>query len=187
MTDLMGRPGDRRNFVHKRIFGAVKGFAGGLLSGGNPLTGAIGGFASGGGSAPAPVPGSRLITSTVAEVVGRTFGAAGCPPGFFRAPDGSCKVLFQPAKPGALAFGQRVIPGGATGRTEFGAAVLEEQFLTIGQVMGLEVGNTMMLNSTTETSVKLRCGGVSLLQGKMGRVGSHVAVNITHGLSVEVP
>ena len=124
MEMFSGRPGDRRNFVHKRIFGAVKGFAGGLLSGGNPLTGAIGGFASGGGSAPAPVPGSRLITSTVAEVVDRTFGASGCPPGFFRAPDGSCKVLFQPAKPGALAFGQRVIPGGATGRTEFGQAVL---------------------------------------------------------------
>ena len=62
-------------------------------------------------------------------------------------------------------------------------AVLEEQFLSIGEVMNLEVGNTMMLNSTADSKVQLRCGGISLLQGKMGRVGSHVAVNITDGLA----
>ncbi len=62
-------------------------------------------------------------------------------------------------------------------------AVLEEQFLSIGEVMDLEVGNTMMLNSTADSTVQLRCGGISLLQGKMGRVGSHVAVNITDGLA----
>jgi len=39
-------PHDRRNFVHKRISGAVRGF---VSSGFNPL-GALGGFASGGGS-----------------------------------------------------------------------------------------------------------------------------------------
>ena len=65
-------------------------------------------------------------------------------------------------------------------------AVLEEQFLTIGEVMSLEVGNTMMLNSTIDSSVLLRCGGVSLLQGKMGRVGSHVAVNVIAGLAGQV-
>jgi len=64
-------------------------------------------------------------------------------------------------------------------------AVLEEQFLTIGEVMDLEVGSTMILNSTTDSLVQLRCGGVPLLQGKMGRVGSHVAVNVTDSLSSE--
>ena len=64
-------------------------------------------------------------------------------------------------------------------------AVLEEQFLSIGEVMNLEVGNTMMLNSTADSTVQLRCGGISLLEGKMGRVGSHVAVNVTDGMSGE--
>ncbi|MBT3534657.1 MAG: flagellar motor switch protein FliM [Rhodospirillaceae bacterium] len=64
-------------------------------------------------------------------------------------------------------------------------AVLEEQLLTIGEVMNLEVGQTMMLNSTADSTVQLNCGGISLLQGKMGRVGAHVAVNVTDGLANE--
>ncbi len=62
-------------------------------------------------------------------------------------------------------------------------AVLEEQVLTIGEVMNLEVGQTMMLNCTTDTTVQLNCGGVSLLQGKMGRAGANIAIHITNALS----
>ncbi|MBT5080007.1 MAG: flagellar motor switch protein FliM [Rhodospirillaceae bacterium] len=61
-------------------------------------------------------------------------------------------------------------------------AVLEEQFLSIGEVMNLEVGNTMMLNSTADSTIQIRCGGISLVEGKMGRVGPNVAVNVTEGL-----
>lgn len=47
------RPGDRRNFVHKRIFGAIGGALGGLARGGplGAIGGALGGFAGGGGRA----------------------------------------------------------------------------------------------------------------------------------------
>jgi flagellar motor switch protein FliM len=62
-------------------------------------------------------------------------------------------------------------------------AVLEEQVLTIGAVMNLEVGQTMMLNCTPDTTVQLNCGGVSLLQGKMGRAGANIAIHITNALS----
>lgn len=126
MTDLMGRPGDRRNFVHKRIFGGIKGAIGGLLSGGNPITGAIGGFAAK-PSAPAPAftPGSRLITSTVASALDTAFAPArGCPPGFFRNAQGECEALRTPKTGGFRGVAERFIPGGETGFQEFGAAVM---------------------------------------------------------------
>ena len=61
-------------------------------------------------------------------------------------------------------------------------AVLEEQILTIGDVMNLEVGSTLMLNSGKESAVDLRCGGIPLLRGKVGRVGSHIAISVHDGL-----
>lgn len=102
MNSLLGKPGDRRNFVHKRIFGAIKGF----VSGG-PL-GAVGGFVGGGG---VPATAELLVP-------------AGCPPGFWRHPNGECLPLKGRELPGPVAGLQRFIPGGATGMTEFGDAVL---------------------------------------------------------------
>jgi flagellar motor switch protein FliM len=57
-------------------------------------------------------------------------------------------------------------------------AVLDEQQMTLNDVMGLQVGQTIMLNATPESEVELRCGSVSLLSGRMGRVGSNVAVRV---------
>src|SRR3546814_14206642 len=50
-------------------------------------------------------------------------------------------------------------------------AVLEEQRMSLSDVMNLEVGTTLLLNSTPSSLVELRCGGVPLLAGRMGRVG----------------
>jgi flagellar motor switch protein FliM len=61
-------------------------------------------------------------------------------------------------------------------------AVLEEQTLTISEIMNLEVGSTLMLNSTADSPVDLRCGGINLLTGKVGRVGQHIAVNVLNSL-----
>jgi len=125
ISDLNGRPGDRRNFVHKRLIGAVGGAIGGLLSGGNPITGAIGGFARGGsGPAPSTVPG-RQITSTVGETLGIVFPqGGGCPPGFFRDRSGNCVELKTRPTGGVIGGIQRILPGGETGFQEFGAAVM---------------------------------------------------------------
>jgi flagellar motor switch protein FliM len=35
-----------------------------------------------------------------------------------------------------------------------------------------------MLNATPESKIEMRCGGVPLLRGRMGRVGSAVAVRV---------
>ena len=57
----MDRPNDRRNFVHKRIFGGIKGF---VESGFNPLAG-LAGFVGGGGGRAGPAvraaPGPRAF------------------------------------------------------------------------------------------------------------------------------
>jgi len=45
---LIEPPSERRNFVHKRLFGAVTGAVGAVFTGGNPLFGAARGFAQGG-------------------------------------------------------------------------------------------------------------------------------------------
>ena len=118
-------PGDTRNFVHKRLIGAVTGGVGALFSGGNPLTAAIGGFARGGsGPAPSPVPG-RQIVSRVSETLGLVFPqGGGCPPGFFRDRSGNCVELKTRPTGGIVGGIQRILPGGETGFQEFGAAVM---------------------------------------------------------------
>jgi flagellar motor switch protein FliM len=57
-------------------------------------------------------------------------------------------------------------------------AILDEQLLPLNRIMKLEVGQTIMLNAGPESPIELRCGGVPLLKGRMGRIGSSVAVRI---------
>ena len=57
-------------------------------------------------------------------------------------------------------------------------AILDEQIMSLNKVRNLEVGQTLMLNSGPDSKIELRCGGVPLLRGRMGRVGSSVAVRV---------
>jgi flagellar motor switch protein FliM len=57
-------------------------------------------------------------------------------------------------------------------------AILDEQIMSLNKVRNLEVGQTLMLNSSPDSKIELRCGGVPLLRGRMGRVGSSVAVRV---------
>ena len=61
-------------------------------------------------------------------------------------------------------------------------AVLDEQMLTLRDVMDFEVGQTLMLNNGPDGMIDLRCGGVKLGRGKMGRVGNHVAVRVDQAI-----
>jgi len=141
---LNGRPGDLRGFVHKRIFGGIKGF---VSSGFNPL-GALSGFVSGGGSnqernllaaqraqaraqqralavtpTAQPVPFRPPPISVAAPTVPR--GAAGCPPGFTRSGN-ECVETFggQVKVKGLEGVVQRALPFGETGFEDFGQAVV---------------------------------------------------------------
>ena len=57
-------------------------------------------------------------------------------------------------------------------------AILDEQTMPLNQVMNLQVGQTLMLGASPDSTIEMRCRGVPLLTGRMGRVGSHVAVRI---------
>jgi flagellar motor switch protein FliM len=57
-------------------------------------------------------------------------------------------------------------------------AILDEQIMPLGRIMNLEVGETVMLNASPDSKIELRCRGVPLLTGQMGRVGSSVAVRV---------
>jgi flagellar motor switch protein FliM len=57
-------------------------------------------------------------------------------------------------------------------------AILDQQALPLHRVMNLEVGQTILLNATPDSPIELRCGGVPLLSGYIGRLGTSVAVKV---------
>ncbi len=65
-------------------------------------------------------------------------------------------------------------------------AVLDEQKISLNDVMNLEIGQTLMLNATPEAKIDLKCGGISLASGKMGRVGDNISVRVEKGLTERV-
>ena len=65
------------------------------------------------------------------------------------------------------------------GRAEIAVdAVLYEAMLPLGQLMKLEVGDTLTLDLKPDAMVSVRCGDVTLTEGRMGRVGDKVAVRV---------
>lgn len=65
-------------------------------------------------------------------------------------------------------------------------AVLDEQKISLRDVMDLKVGQTLMLNATPDTKIDLRCGNISLANGKMGRVGDRISVRVEEGMTERV-
>jgi len=63
-------------------------------------------------------------------------------------------------------------------------AVLYEAPLPLKQMMKLDVGDTLMLELKTDAPVIVRCGDVTLTEGRMGRVGDRVAVRVSKPLRI---
>ena len=61
-------------------------------------------------------------------------------------------------------------------------AVLYEARLPLKKMMKLDVGDTLMLDLKADAQVIVRCGNVTLTEGRMGRVGDRVAVRIAKPL-----
>src|ERR1700690_4070583 len=61
-------------------------------------------------------------------------------------------------------------------------AVLYEARLPLKQIMKLDVGDTLMLELKSDATVIVRCGDVTLTEGRMGRVGDRVAVRVGKSL-----
>ena len=55
-------------------------------------------------------------------------------------------------------------------------AVLDEQIMSLGDVMDLKVGSRLMFNVNADPKIEFRCGNVPLLSGRMGRKGDKIAI-----------
>jgi flagellar motor switch protein FliM len=61
-------------------------------------------------------------------------------------------------------------------------AVLYEANVPLKQLMTLKVGDTLPLDIRADSVVAVRCGNVTLTEGRMGRVGDRVAIRVTKNL-----
>ncbi len=57
-------------------------------------------------------------------------------------------------------------------------AVLDEQMMTLQDVLDFKVGTRLMLNASPTTEVELRCGPVPMFRGRMGRRGNNIAIAV---------
>jgi len=62
-------------------------------------------------------------------------------------------------------------------------AVLDEYQTPLSKVLSLKVGDTIMLNATPKSDISIRCGGIPVAKGKIGRMGHHVAVRVSSSLT----
>ena len=61
-------------------------------------------------------------------------------------------------------------------------AVLYEAEVPLKRLMELQVGDTLPLDLRADALVAVRCGSVTLTEGRMGRVGDRVAIRVTKPL-----
>ncbi len=61
-------------------------------------------------------------------------------------------------------------------------AVLYEADIPLKDLMQLQVGDTLPLGMRADAVVSVRCGNVTLTEGRMGRVGERVAIRVTKPL-----
>ena len=66
-------------------------------------------------------------------------------------------------------------------------AVLDEISIPLREVLNLQVGKQILLNATPTSAVRMRCGGISMFSGKMGRKGNNIAVQIEERLVTRKP
>ena len=62
------------------------------------------------------------------------------------------------------------------------AAVVDQLTMSLGDIMNLREGSQITLNVDPESEVQLRCGGVPMFAGSMGRNGNRIAVQIARAL-----
>src|SRR5471032_447795 len=69
------------------------------------------------------------------------------------------------------------------GQAQIGVdAVLYEERLPLRRMMELNVGDTLMLELKPDAMVTVRCGDITLTEGRMGKVGDRVAVRVAKTL-----
>ncbi|MFZ4541931.1 MAG: FliM/FliN family flagellar motor switch protein, partial [Rickettsiales bacterium] len=57
-------------------------------------------------------------------------------------------------------------------------AILDERSISLGEVVDLKIGSTILLDVSPDDPVRIKCGGVSVTTGQVGRVGDRIAIAI---------
>jgi flagellar motor switch protein FliM len=57
-------------------------------------------------------------------------------------------------------------------------AVLDEQTMSLNDILQLKVGSRLMLSATPASDIQLRCGPKAMFVGSMGRRGSNMAIRV---------
>ncbi len=57
-------------------------------------------------------------------------------------------------------------------------AIFNEKIVTLKDIMSLKVGSTMLLDCTPDDDITLRCGGIPVTTGTLGRVKDNIAVSL---------
>jgi len=57
-------------------------------------------------------------------------------------------------------------------------AVLDEQVMSLRDVLKWKIGTKFMLNATPDSGIDLRCGDINMFRGRMGRKGQHIAIRV---------
>lgn len=62
-------------------------------------------------------------------------------------------------------------------------AVLQSMTLPLRNVMNFAVGETVLFNCSPEDPVIVRCNGIPLTEGLMGRSGNNIAIKVNRGIN----
>lgn len=57
--------------------------------------------------------------------------------------------------------------------------ILDEKTVTLGDIMNFKVGSTVLLDVAPDDEVMIKCGGMEVSKGKLGRLGDHIAVSLS--------
>lgn len=57
-------------------------------------------------------------------------------------------------------------------------AVFDEKMVTLGDIMRLKVGSTLLLDCKQEDPITLRCGGIPVTSGLLGKVEDNIAISV---------
>ena len=61
-------------------------------------------------------------------------------------------------------------------------AVLEERPISLGEIVNLKVGSTILLDVAPDDPVQVKCGGVPLTTAQVGRMGDKIAIAVNEDI-----
>jgi flagellar motor switch protein FliM len=61
-------------------------------------------------------------------------------------------------------------------------AILDERKISLGEIVDLKIGSTILLDVSPDDPVRIKCGGVPVTTGQVGRVGDRIAIAVNEDI-----